>query len=298
MSASSPLEVSVILVTYNAWEHVRRCLERLPWLRWPGAWEAILVDNASQEPIPTLVREHFPWVRLLVNRENRGFAAAVNQALEVAEGRFLWLLNPDTKPAEDVPWRLVEALRADPQRGMAGAVLLNPDGTWQWTWGYVPWIGSMLLDVAHLRPLPSSASPPPPLEWMPSETLHGACLMARREMMEEIGGLDEGFFLYFEEADWCLRAWRAGWEVGVVPKAQVVHHGGASLPDDHQRLLHFYQSWLRLVRKHRGHWAWQGARWSLGGLTLAKWLLLTCWPEKKREKRAYFRLLLQRVWGA
>ena len=272
--------VSVILVTYNTRELLARCLEALPAALTGIPYEIWVVDNGSTDDTLAWLQTHYPQIQILSNPSNRGFAAANNQAMARAQGRYFLLLNTDTIPRPGALAALVHYLEEHPEIGIAGGSLLNPDGSPQGCAADFPTLGTELLLLTGpigrwLRgphfPFHPPAESPKPVDWV-----SGACLLVRREVVEAIGGLDEGYFMYGEEVDWCWRARRAGWQVAVVPQARVIHLGSATARRmDGMRRRWLYAGKARFLRRARGPLIaalYQAAVWLI---TLLKWLGMT-----------------------
>ena len=210
-----PLDVSVIVVTYNSADMIGMCLDSLGPYTAPSR-EVFVVDNASTDGSAGIVRDRYSWVLLTANAENRGFAAANNQALPLCRGRYLYYLNPDAKLTS--PGVIEECIRfmdAHPQIGLAGTRLINPDGS--------------------LQESVSRRYPGQRFAWAEMAGLKGdiacvlgASMIARTDLIRRIGGFDEDFILYGEDQDLCLRIRRAGYEIGYCDSATVVHFGGRS----------------------------------------------------------------------
>jgi GT2 family glycosyltransferase len=269
--------VSVILATYNTRDLLARCLEALPAALEGVDYEVWVVDNGSQDGTAEWLRAAHPEVRLIRNPDNRGFAAANNQAMAQARGRYFLLLNTDTIPLPGSLTALVDYLERHPEVGMAGGSLLNPDGSPQGCAADFPtlWTELLLLTGPLGRRLlgPSFPFHPPVESPMPVDWVSGACLLVRREVVEAIGGLDEGYFMYSEEVDWCWRARRAGWAVVVIPQARVIHLGSATARRmDGWRRRWLYASKARFLRRAYGPIpaaCYEAAVWLT---TLLKWL--------------------------
>ncbi|MDW8184270.1 MAG: glycosyltransferase family 2 protein [Anaerolineae bacterium] len=269
--------VSVILVTYNTRDLLARCLESLPAALEGIPYEVWVVDNASTDDTIPWLRAQHPEVHVLANPTNRGFAAANNQAMAQARGRYFLLLNTDTLPQPGSLAALVDYLEHHPEVGIAGSSLLNPDGTPQGCAADFPTLGTELLlllgPIGHRLlgshfPFHPPAEAPRRVDWV-----SGACLLIRREVVEAIGGLDEGYFVYGEEVDWCWRAWQAGWEVAVVPQARVIHLGSATARRmDGLRRRWLYAGKARFLRKARGPLTASVYRAAVWGTTLLKWI--------------------------
>ena len=210
-----PMDVSIIVVTYNSADMIGMCLDSLG-LDTDPSREVFVVDNASTDGGAEMVRNRYPWIHLTVNKENRGFAAANNQVLPLCRGRYLYYLNPDAKLTG--PGVLEECIRfmdANPQFGLAGTRLINPDGT----------------------PQKSISQRYPGQKFTRSEMVGlkgniacvmGSSMFARTDLIRRIGGFDEEFILYGEDQDLCLRVRRAGYEIGYIDDAVVLHYGGRS----------------------------------------------------------------------
>jgi len=284
--------VSVILVTYNTRELLARCLESLPAALEGIPYEVWVVDNGSTDDTLSWLQAHHPEIHVLTNPTNRGFAAANNRAMARAQGRYLLLLNTDTLPLPGSLATLVDYLERHPEVGIAGGGLLNPDGTPQGCAADFPTLGSELMlllgPIGHRLLGPHFPYHPPTEIPRRVDWVSGACLLIRREVVEAIGGLDEGYFLYGEEVDWCWRARHAGWEVAIVPQARVIHLGSATARRmDGLRRRWLYAGKARFLRKARGPWAaavYGAAVWMT---TLMKWIGMELLG--RREQAAAYR---------
>ncbi len=257
----SPL-VTAIVVNWNTKHLLPLCLESL---RTSVADEAMLefvvVDNGSTDGSVDLLQTHFPHVRTIANGRNLGFAAANNRGMEQARGDFFLLFNSDAVAAPGAVEALLAVALAQPRAGIVGARLLNQDGSFQASHSRFP---SLLQEALVLSTLgrrllrPSFPSAGPGIEAGPRRVdwVEGACLLVRREAWQEAGGLDEGYFMYAEEVDWCRTLARCGWQTWYAPAARVVHFGGSSSRTrPTQREADLYRSRVRFMRKHygRGH---------------------------------------------
>jgi len=206
-----------------------------------------------------MVRQDFPEVRLLALNENRGFAAANNLAIRDSDARFVLLLNPDTEVLGDSPAALVRFMDAHPLVGACGGRLLNWDLTFQHSCFRFPTLPMSFFDFFPLnhRIVNSRLNGRYPRRWynhaFPIDHPLGACLMVRREAIQQVGLMDEGFFMYCEEVDWCYRIKRTGWEIYYTPNAEVIHHGGQSTRQQAgPMLVELHRSRDRFFRKHYG----------------------------------------------
>ena len=265
LSGSPPGDgtISAVIVSYNTCELLRRCLQSLiattqrPLRIW-------VVDNASTDGSPDMVRREFPQVQLVASPRNLGFAAASNIALrailaERRDGRAaeaeapVLLLNPDTEVCAGAIDGLAAYLASHPAVGVVGVQLLNPDGTQQRSFGTF-WFAHLLRTFLrkHLRGeeagLAGAQRSPRPVDW-----LVGACLMVSARALRQIGVLDEVFFIYGEEIDWQWRLAQAGFGVVLLPSLHVVHFGGQSTQQAAQAMRwQEYRSRYLLLAKHRG----------------------------------------------
>lgn len=258
------VDLAIIIVSYNTRHLLGQCLrsieENLPTAIATELW---VVDNSSQDGSAEMVAAEFPRARLLANADNRGFAAANNQALRQCQARYALLLNPDTVVMEGALGELVRFMDSHPSVGVASGQLLNPDGTRQHSCFRFPTLWMTFLDFFPLnhRFINSRLNGRYPWSERPFPIDHplGACLMARREAIEAAGPLDEGFYMYCEEIDWCLRIKRAGWQIYCVPQARFIHYGGESTRQRHSAMLvELHRSRYRLFHKHysrRFQWA-------------------------------------------
>ncbi len=258
------LDLSVIVVSYNTKDLLRECLAAafLSLARpTPDGRELTselwVVDNASPDGSADMVRAEFPSARLIANQENRGFAAANNQAMAHAQGRYFLLLNPDTVALEDAMPRLAAFMDECPAAGVAGGQLLNSDGSRQQSAFRFPTLRQTFLDFFPInhRLVDSRLNGRYPRSWFgrPFQVDHplGACLIARREAVDQIGLLDEQFFMYCEEIDWCIRMKLAGWQVWYTPAARIIHYIGQSSQQFRGKMrVELWKSRYRLFAKH------------------------------------------------
>ena len=252
------VDLSIVIVSYNVAGLLGRCLESVhrSLERSSLEHEVVVVDNASSDGSGEMLRARFPEVRLIQNQANRGFAAATNQGLVESRGRYMYLLNPDTEIIGDTPARLVAFLDSRPEAAMVTGQLLNPDGTLQHGAFRFPSLLMSFFDFfpIHHRLAGSSLNGRYPLDGpAPFEIDHplGASMMVKREVVDQVGPLDEAFFIYCEEVDWCLRMKRAAWRIYCVPRALIVHHVAQSTRQSAPAMfVQLYKSRDLLFRKH------------------------------------------------
>lgn len=261
--------LSVILVNFNTSELTLRCLGHIYSLELPPRTEVWVVDNGSKDDSVAEIREAFPQVFLLCNQQNLGFSRAVNMALKRCSGRFALLLNTDCFPRPGAVMELIGAIESRPWVGIAAGSLLHGNGRPQNSFGRAPTLSTELFPKALLEVLWPSRFPSkrrPPAGPMEVESVVGAFLMVRRKAWEEVGLLDEGYFFFLEETDWCLRMRKANWSVLHVPQAKAVHLQGCSAAAKGAAArIEFYRSRYRFFKLHKGELA---AATLKGGLIL------------------------------
>jgi GT2 family glycosyltransferase len=252
-------DLSIVVVSWNTRQLLADCLHSVYAHTGDLRVEVFVVDNASQDSSAAMVRENFPAVHLIENTANTGFARANNQALRNAAGRCWLLLNPDTIVPFGALAQLVATLDARPDAAVCSPLLFNPDGSPQFCWARFPGVRSELLGELDLTqapyPLPEFADPARRAAMQPfaADWVGGACFLVRAAAAEQVGLLDESFFFYGEETDWCRRFRDAGWRTLLVPAATVTHIGGQSaktIGQTARRLL--WQSRLRLYSRLYG----------------------------------------------
>ncbi len=214
MYPENQCNLSVIIVNYNTAELLAKCLRSIE-ADAPCKTEIVVVDNASRDSSVKLVREEFPDVRLIANNHNSGFAKANNQAAKGTTGRYLYFLNPDTELKPGAFQSMLNFMDSHPDIGLAGTRIVNPDGSPQPSVEmHYPGERSAKNDLIDVKG---------EIAWV-----LGASMIIRRNFFNELRGFDEAFFLYGEEQDLCLRVRKAGFPIGYIPDAVVVHWGGKS----------------------------------------------------------------------
>jgi hypothetical protein len=231
------MELSIVLVHYRSPDQLLNCLASLEADSGGRQSETVVVDNDSRDGAPEVLRERHPGARVIANDANVGYARAVNQGIHATTGEFVLVMNPDCEVRAGALNALVEFLRAHPRAAVAGPRILNPDGTLEYSARSFPDHLTFLFNRYSLltRLFPANPFSRRYLltDWDHASVrevdwLSGACLMVRREAIDRVGPMDEAFFMFNEDVDWCRRMKTAGWEVCYVPDAVVVHHIGAS----------------------------------------------------------------------
>jgi GT2 family glycosyltransferase len=292
MSSISPssLDLSVVIVNYKSVDFLRSCIRSIKETAEGISYEIIAVDNDSQDGSDKEIRFGFPDIKLIANRNNLGFSSANNQGIKISKGRYILLLNNDATVTPGALKCLIDSMERHPGVGLMGGKLTNTDGTVQQSFGrLIPYINEfvqsklfwnfyeiqknrtigMLMEKLHCQPRY--------VDWV-----KGACMMLRREAIFDVDFLDDRFFMYFEEADLCIRLKIIGWKVYFEPRAEIVHHGGISVSKNRVRVfLERRRSQLYFYKKHYGDFGlWWIKNYLLLKLNKNKWL-----SQFKRRKK-------------
>lgn len=255
------LDLSIIIVNYNTRELLKNCIESINRCTNEIKYEIIVVDNKSGDGSAEMLEKNFPETILIKNRENKGYATANNQGIDIAKGRYLLILNSDMLFFEDALSKTVNFADDHPEAGIIGCRMLNGDKSLQESTFMFPSILNLLLSITYLSNLfPGNRFfGRERMGWWDwnevkeVEVITGCFMLVRKNAMDEVGKMDDQFFMYFEETDWCYRFKKAGWEVMFTPVGEVIHYGGGSskkMPD--KLLLQLYSSMLLYFKKHYG----------------------------------------------
>ena len=254
-------DVSIIIVSWNAKHHLLSCLNSLENTPNGYSQEIIVVDNASSDGSPDAVARQFPQVTLIKNKKNLGFARANNIGIRQSSGRYICLVNSDVIVLNGCIENLISFMDNHPTTGMVGPRILNPDRTLQHSCRHFPTIWNNLcqaLTLNHLFPKSRFFSGPCMNYWnldsVRSVDVLGGCFwMVRRKSLNEVGLLDEDFFIYGEDLDWCRRFHQVGWDIVFYPMAEAIHIGAASSNNAPIRFyLELQKAGLQYWRKHHG----------------------------------------------
>lgn len=307
------MDISINIVSWNVRDLLRNCLRSIS-LQTTGLvqeTEIIVVDNASSDGTAEMLHGEFPDVRVIANSENVGFTRGNNQAFAVARGRYFFLLNPDTELRPNALANLIAYTDAHPRIGILGPQLYYGDGSLQSSRRRFPTLATAFLESTKLQqwfPHSSVLTRYYMLDTRDDETqevdwVNGSAMFVRRELYEQIGGFDEGFFMYSEELDWCYRAKQAGWQIVYLPTAQVTHWEAKSSDQAAAlRDIYFHSSKVRFFRKYRGAFVAEILRAFLL-LTFvyqmieegSKWLLGHKRALRAQRVKAYWRVLKSRL---
>ncbi len=248
--------ISVLVVSHNARDHLRECLERLA-AQEDDYGEIVVVDNASSDGSAAMVRDRFPHCRLLALADNVGFGAANNRAAEAADGDRLLLLNSDAWLEDGALPRLEAALAADDRLALAAPDLRYPDGRPQFAWAPETGVAGEALQMLRNRFESRDWAHQTPPRWLRRALgpawFSAACVLLRRAAFEAVGGFDERFFMYFEDVDLSRRLRLAGWRLARVEGAVAYHVKGGSRRSDRGE-IDYRRSQLAYYRKHRPPW--------------------------------------------
>lgn len=259
--SGAPPDVSVIIVSYNTRDVTAACVRSIYERTSDCTFEVIVVDNASKDGSAELISRDFPSAIVIANSENKGFAAANNQGLRVAHGRFLLVLNPDTEVNEGTIARSLAFAEQNAGVGVIGCRVLGPDGEQESTLFRYLRLRDVLINVLvpnrmmlKTKLLGRARYPGIDLDREQDvEVVAGCFMFIPREAFEQVGEMDEGFFMYGEEAEWCYRFASAGWSVRYFPGASILHYGGVSTAQcPTEMTLAMARSQLLLLQRTRG----------------------------------------------
>ncbi len=286
-------KVLIIVLNWNGLTDTLTCLKSLAGLDYP-AYEVLVVDNGSTDSSPAIIRERFPAVMVVENDVNLGYAGGNNIGLYRAlrQGSdYALLLNNDTEVAPDFLRHLVNVAESDPQVGIAGPTIYyydSPDRIWSaggsidWLHGRTAMVGLNEWDIGQFGTQPR-----------PVDFVTGCALLVKRAVLERIGGLDERFFTYFEETEWCVRAQWAGFEIVHVPAARIWHKIPLDARDS-SPAVHYYMVRNRLLFLKSAHAGWRAWWHTLFGEYL-RWVVTWSIRPRWRHKRAHRNATLRGV---
>ncbi|MBU1036935.1 glycosyltransferase family 2 protein [Patescibacteria group bacterium] len=260
------MDLSIIILNYKTLGLVKNCLKAIKGLSLPFNYEVIVVDNNSSDGSVEYLKNNYFDIKLIEARHNLGFSGGNNLAIKSAQGKYLLILNPDILILDQAIEKMIEFMDNHPSAGICGPKLLNPDGTLQYSCSRFPdWRlpfyrrtflartkkGQKWVDYYLMKDWDHQSNQK--VDWF-----YGACLMVRKEFIKEVGLLDERYFMYIEDLDWCRRFWQKNYEVWYVAEAEVIHYhqrdsavaagfGGILKKSGRIHL----QSWLKYYFKYR-----------------------------------------------
>ena len=262
LSPAQPTQVtaSICIVTYKVRDLLRDCLNSLAEATRLD-YEVIVVDNGSQDGVVEMLRSEYPSVEVVENDQNLGFTRPMNQAMRLSRGKYLILLNPDTLVQPEALDTLVTFMQDHPEVGICGPKVLNRDGSLQKPCRRGesrPWaVFTYFSGLSSLFPK-SKLFGEYLMNYMDEDQAHpvagvsGSCMLVRRETFNQIGYMDERFFAYQEDADYCYRARQAGWQIYYLPQARIIHYGGmgGSRVQPYRSIYEWHRSYFLFYRKN------------------------------------------------
>ena len=289
------MDISVIIINWNTRQLLEDCLASLPGSSTSHSLETIVVDNNSTDGSREMVRQNFPAVKLICNDRNVGFAHGNNQGIKSSTGRYVSLVNSDVKVLPNCHDKLVEYMDANPEIGIAGPRVLNGDLTLQSSCRRFPTLWNNVCDAfAFRRFFPNSAffAGEHMLYFKHDRIIYpdvlvGCFLFARTKAVQQFGLLDEEFFMYGEDINWCLRCWRSGWKIAFYPDAEAIHYRGGSSNSDPVRFAVVLQrARQQLWKKHYSRVACLGLAALLATENSLRWLTSAVSATLKLRPRA------------
>jgi len=233
--------LSIIIVSYNSKQFLKNCLESILINKNDLKLEIIVVDNNSSDGTAVLVKSNFPDVKIIINKTNKGFSKAVNQGILKSKGKFIFLLNPDVMISNDLVFKkMLNFIETHENIGALGCQILNPDGSFQLSFGRHP---SLLTEFLYQTGLfriftafrPTTKKVTPFQRWFLNfnkihyiDWISGACFLISKQVLNQVGLLDENFFMYFEDIDLCFRIRKIGKKICYFPSVSIKHHTGGS----------------------------------------------------------------------
>lgn len=293
------MDLSIVIVNWNTVDMTRDCLASIYENTFGISYEVIVVDNASEDGSGEMISKEFSQAKLIQNSENFGFAKANNQGFQIAKGRHILLLNSDTLVHGDVIARSVQWLDAHPDAAAMGCRVLNGDGSVQRTCSMYPSLLNQLLLSSGLWKLswPKFLGRGQMVHWSRDderdvEVISGCYLLVRRRVIDEVGMLDDSFFFFGEETDWCLRMRLAGWRLVFSPVGEITHFGSVSAKKlNHKRDILLTEAKVHLHRKHSGVLAasviWLNALLFNGSRALF-WSIYSLFRKEARNRANHF----------
>ncbi len=291
MNAELWPDLSVIIVNWNTKELLLNCIESFYRTVRGLGFEIFVVDNGSDDGSADSVRMSFPEIELIQNQGNLGFAKANNEALRKSKGRYALLLNTDVILTDGAVEKLVEFMENNPTVGIAGGQLINGDGSKQNSFDNFPSLATAALNKSLLRMFFPKRYPSKRVNYSIPIDVHsviGACMIVRSQSIKDVGLLDEDYFFFLEETDWCYRMRQRKWRVCHIPQAKIVHLQGKTVNLVRDRAkIEYYRSLYLFFKKHRGIVESAFLRGCLFGRFCVDFLLtlLSCLFTAFRQKR-------------
>ena len=256
------IDISIIIVNWNTKKLLASCISSIYSNISGLRYEIIVVDNGSKDSSAEMVKSLYPQVRLIENKENLGFAVANNQAFKIMNGRYALLLNTDCILTRGAVEALFNFMEHHPKAGMCCGQLLNLDGSKQNSFSNFPCLLEYITNKSLLRFIYRSKFPSKYVSYtnpVEVDSCIGACVMIRKEALEEVGYFDEDYFFFYEETDLAFRMKKKGWKIYFIPNAYIYHAQGKSIGSGATSRLMFYKSMYRFLKKHyKTYWIYRG----------------------------------------
>ncbi len=256
------LDLSIIIVNYNTKDLLKASLNSIKQNTHNIDYEIIVIDNHSKDNSVTMIEEQFPDVKLVKNSYNAGYSKANNQGIQIAKGKYILLLNSDTEVKESALNKAVQFMEERTDVGICGFKLLNEDGSIQLSCRSFPTFSTALFNrysiITRLFPNNKYSKEYLLLDWDHNEIrevdwVSGACMLIRRNVIEEIGILEEKFFMYSEDVDLCYRAKERGWKIVYYPFSEVMHYIGKS--SENRQLLSIFERHKSMYIYYKKHYS-------------------------------------------
>lgn len=289
------MDVSIIIVNWNTRDILRDCLESVYEQTKDISYEVIVIDNASSDDSVQMIKSKFPQVILIENAENRGFASANNQGIQIAKGRYCLLLNSDTIVLDGAIQKTLAFADQHPEAAVVGCKVLNSDRSLQPTCFMFPSLLNLFLSATYLYKIfhHSRFFGREQMTWWDRndvsevDVVTGCFMLVRNKAIEQVGLMDESFFMYAEETDWCYRYIQSGWKNIFYPDAAIIHLGGQSSKIVKVKMLNqLRKSVLQFMKKH-----YSGIQFRLGALLMfifclvriPVWLIVAFFPARRKQ---------------
>lgn len=303
------IDLSIIIVNWNTQDILKDCLDSVFEQTKAVSFEVIVVDNASSDDSVQMVKSEFPQVILIENAENCGFAAANNQGMQIAKGRYVLLLNSDTVVLDGAIQKTLAFADQHPEAAVVGCKVLNPDMTLQPTCFMYPSLLNLFLSSSYLYKLfpRSRLFGRERMTWWDRddirevEVVTGCFMLVRKKAIDQVGKMDESFFMYAEETDWCYRFKKGSWKLLFTPEAEIIHLGGqSSKMIKPEMTMQLRASLLLYFKKNSSYVAYKMA---CGMISLFFLIRLPYWfikgvliPQKRQSSFGYAQTYFRAFW--
>ncbi len=282
------MDISIVIVNYNMKSLVTECIASLERLQAEVDFEVFLIDNASSDGSADSLRKRFPWISVMENHENAGFARACNQGVRLAQGDYVLFLNPDTEMLPGTLDSVVDFFVKNPDAGIVGCKTVNSDGSLEPSVYRFPTLFRTLIDTLYLGKFIGGYEVDPAVLRGDRrvEVVCGACFFARRSLLDSMGAFDEEFWMYGEDVELCMRALKAGFRSYYLDSCSIIHkrgrrHLGEDSFHDMARISYNHYKWIFcFYRKHRS-----GTAYFLLRAIMAAQVYPKLWSRRRKFKR-------------